>query len=194
MLCRRLLLWKCSTGGLHGGSHSHLMAPLPVSPMDRYCSPFPLPSEATDDASKQAGHSSIRSRLLSQSHRFAVCLFHMGYKVASNKGFLRLRVTACGVIACEGIKACLIFVMIVLQVVAVIYIALTVIVQMNIFATRNTSIWWWFGPRTAPPPSWLLAIPVALFLVGATFIAGMSRISSPLPLPPSRWPRLLKVL
>ena len=59
-----------------------------------------------------------------------------------------------------------------LQVVAVLYIALTIIIQLNIIATRNPSIFWWFSKKTAPPPSWKLAVPVALFLVAATFIAG----------------------
>lgn len=56
--------------------------------------------------------------------------------------------------------------------VAVIYIALTIIIQLNIIATRNPSVWWYFSKKTAPPPSWKLAVPVALFLVASTFIAG----------------------
>lgn len=57
------------------------------------------------------------------------------------------------------------------QVVAVIYIALTIIIQMNIIATRNPSFWFYFSKQTAPPPSWKLAVPISLFLLGSTFIA-----------------------
>ena len=62
------------------------------------------------------------------------------------------------------------------QVVAVIYMALTIIVQLNILSTRNTSVWFWWSKKTAPPPSLKLAVPVIAFLVGATFIAGKTRI------------------
>ena len=60
--------------------------------------------------------------------------------------------------------------------VAVIYMALTIIVQLNILSTRNTSVWFWWSKKTAPPPSLKLAVPVIAFLVGATFIAGETQI------------------
>lgn len=65
-----------------------------------------------------------------------------------------------------------------LQVVAVIYIALTIITQLSIISIRNPSFWWHFSKKTAPTPSWKLALPVTLFLVGSTFIAGMLAVAN----------------
>ena len=42
------------------------------------------------------------------------------------------------------------------QVVALVYLCLTALIQLNLLATRNPSLWWRFGsgtaPRHAPPP------------------------------------------
>lgn len=54
---------------------------------------------------------------------------------------------------------------------AIMYLGLTLFIQLQILLTRNTSFWWNFGPHTAPRPSWLLLCPVFLFTLGATFIA-----------------------
>jgi H+-transporting ATPase len=57
------------------------------------------------------------------------------------------------------------------QVIACIYMGLTIVIQLNIISTRNPSFWWHFSSKTAPPPALMLVIPVTLFLLGATFIA-----------------------
>lgn len=49
--------------------------------------------------------------------------------------------------------------------------ALMVLIQLNIFATRNTGLWWRFTPKTAPRPSLLLVAAVSAVLIPATFIA-----------------------
>ena len=46
-----------------------------------------------------------------------------------------------------------------LQVNAVMYLALTGIIQLQLFATRNPSLWFWFSKKTAPPPALLLVVP-----------------------------------
>lgn len=58
-----------------------------------------------------------------------------------------------------------------LQVVAVLFLALMVIIQLNIFATRTPSLWWRFTDSTAPRPSIYLMIPVGAVLLASTFIA-----------------------
>jgi H+-transporting ATPase len=58
-----------------------------------------------------------------------------------------------------------------MQVIACLFLALMVIIQLNIFATRNPSFFWRFGSRSAPPPSVFLVLPVAAVLAGATFVA-----------------------
>ena len=58
-----------------------------------------------------------------------------------------------------------------LQVVAVLFLALMIIIQLNIFATRTPSLWWRFTDKTAPRPSIYLMIPVAAVLLVSTFIA-----------------------
>ena len=48
------------------------------------------------------------------------------------------------------------------QVVALVYLCLTALIQLNLLATRNPSLWWRFGSGTAPrhaPP--LLCCPTA---------------------------------
>jgi H+-transporting ATPase len=57
------------------------------------------------------------------------------------------------------------------KVVAVMYLTLTALIQLNLIATRNPSFWWRFSKKTAPRPSLLLLLPVACFLLGATLIA-----------------------
>jgi hypothetical protein len=57
------------------------------------------------------------------------------------------------------------------KVVAVMYLCLTALIQLNLFATRNPSFWWRFGSKSAPRPSLVLLAPVVAFLLGATFIA-----------------------
>jgi H+-transporting ATPase len=57
------------------------------------------------------------------------------------------------------------------EVVAVMYLCLTALIQLNLLATRNPSFWWRFGSKTAPRPSLILLAPVAAFLLAATFIA-----------------------
>lgn len=59
-----------------------------------------------------------------------------------------------------------------------IYISLTIITQLNIISIRNPSLWFHFSKKTAPTPSWKLAVPVTLFLIGSTFIAG--KLANPL--------------
>ena len=51
------------------------------------------------------------------------------------------------------------------------YFALTAFIQLDILLTRNPGFWFHFGPRTAPRPSLALIAPVAVFLLGSTFIA-----------------------
>ena len=51
------------------------------------------------------------------------------------------------------------------------FLALMIIIQLNIFATRTPSLWWRFSDSTAPRPSVYLVIPVAAVLAAATFIA-----------------------
>jgi len=57
------------------------------------------------------------------------------------------------------------------EVVAVMYLALTALIQLNLLTTRNPSFWWRFSKHTAPPPSLILLAPMAAFLVGSTFIS-----------------------
>lgn len=72
------------------------------------------------------------------------------------------------------------------QVVAVIFLALTIITQLNIISTRNPSFWWYFSKKTAPPPSLKLALPVSMLLLASTFIAGVALSDChPPPFPPS---------
>ncbi len=58
-----------------------------------------------------------------------------------------------------------------LQVVAVLFLALMIIIQLNIFATRTPSLWWRYTESTAPRPSVYLMIPVGAVLLASTFIA-----------------------
>lgn len=58
-----------------------------------------------------------------------------------------------------------------LQVVAVLFLALMIIIQLNIFATRTPSLWWRFTESTAPRPSVYLMLPVGGVLLAATFVA-----------------------
>ena len=58
-----------------------------------------------------------------------------------------------------------------LQVVACVFLLLMILIQLNIFATRNPSLFWRWSPRSAPPPSAFLIAPVATVLVAATFVA-----------------------
>ena len=51
------------------------------------------------------------------------------------------------------------------------FLALMIIIQLNIFATRTPSLWWRFSSSTAPRPSVYLVIPVGAVLCAATFIA-----------------------
>ena len=51
------------------------------------------------------------------------------------------------------------------------FLALMIIIQLNIFATRTPSLWWRFSDSTAPRPSVYLVIPVGAVLCAATFIA-----------------------
>ena len=51
------------------------------------------------------------------------------------------------------------------------FLALMIIIQLNIFATRTPSLWWRFSDSTAPRPSVYLVIPVGAVLCVATFIA-----------------------
>ena len=51
------------------------------------------------------------------------------------------------------------------------YFALTAFIQLGILLTRNPGLWFHFGPKTAPRPSLALVAPVAVFLLGSTFIA-----------------------
>lgn len=51
------------------------------------------------------------------------------------------------------------------------FLALMIIIQLNIFATRTPSLWWRFSDSTAPRPSVFLVIPVGAVLCAATFIA-----------------------
>ncbi|EIE22120.1 P-type ATPase [Coccomyxa subellipsoidea C-169] len=57
------------------------------------------------------------------------------------------------------------------QVVACIFLALMIMIQLNIFATRNPGLFWRFSKRTAPRPSLLLIAAVSCVLLPATFIA-----------------------
>jgi hypothetical protein len=57
------------------------------------------------------------------------------------------------------------------QTVAIVYLGLTLFIQLQIFLTRNPSFWWHFAPHSAPRPSMLLIFPVLFFTIGATFIA-----------------------
>lgn len=56
------------------------------------------------------------------------------------------------------------------QAVAVVFMGLVAIIQLNIVLTRTPSFWWWFTPSTAPRPSIFLLLPVALFLMASTFV------------------------
>ena len=58
-----------------------------------------------------------------------------------------------------------------MQVVAVLFLALMIIIQLNIFATRTPSLWWRYTEKSAPRPSMFLVVPVAAVLSVATFIA-----------------------
>ena len=58
-----------------------------------------------------------------------------------------------------------------IQVVAVLFLALMIITQLNIFATRTPSLWWKFTDSTAPRPSVYLMVPVGGVLLAATFVA-----------------------
>ena len=51
------------------------------------------------------------------------------------------------------------------------FLALMIIIQLNIFATRTPSLWWRFTASTAPRPSVFLMLPVGGVLVAATFVA-----------------------
>jgi H+-transporting ATPase len=55
--------------------------------------------------------------------------------------------------------------------VAVIFMVLTAIIQLQIISTRNPSFWWHFSKKTAPRPSLLLLAPVITLLTAATFVA-----------------------
>lgn len=57
------------------------------------------------------------------------------------------------------------------QVVALIFLALMILIQLNIFATRNPGLFWRFTSKTAPRPSLLLVAAVACVLLPATLIA-----------------------
>ncbi|KAK9819692.1 hypothetical protein WJX72_001191 [[Myrmecia] bisecta] len=57
------------------------------------------------------------------------------------------------------------------QLVAIIFLALSALIQLNIILTRNPGFWWEFKRSTAPRPSIILVIPVVLFLLASTFIA-----------------------
>ncbi|KAK9817909.1 hypothetical protein WJX72_004165 [[Myrmecia] bisecta] len=65
------------------------------------------------------------------------------------------------------------------EMVAVIFLGLSVFIQLNIILTRNPGFWWRFSRSTAPRPSFYLLAPVAFFLTASTFIAVY-------------WPRSLK--
>ena len=53
---------------------------------------------------------------------------------------------------------------------AVLFLAMMVLTQLSLLLTRNPSFWWRFGPKTAPPPSLWLVIPVVSFSIAGTFI------------------------
>ncbi len=55
--------------------------------------------------------------------------------------------------------------------VACVFLLLMILIQLNIFATRNPSLFCRWSPRSAPPPSVFLVAPVATVLIAATFIA-----------------------
>ncbi len=52
------------------------------------------------------------------------------------------------------------------QVNAVMYLALTGVIQLQLFATRNPSFWWHFSRKTAPPPALMLVVPAVCLLCG----------------------------
>ena len=58
-----------------------------------------------------------------------------------------------------------------MQVVALMFLALMILIQLNIFATRNPGLFWRFSNKTAPRPSLLLVAAVACVLFPATLIA-----------------------
>ena len=55
--------------------------------------------------------------------------------------------------------------------VACLFLAVLALTQLSILMTRNPSFWWRFGPKTAPPPSLWLVIPVLTFCAASTIIA-----------------------
>lgn len=57
------------------------------------------------------------------------------------------------------------------QTVSVMYLALTLFIQLQILLTRNPSFWWRFAPHSAPAPAPALVLPVLAFCVGSTFLA-----------------------
>ncbi|GAQ86610.1 h+ ATPase [Klebsormidium nitens] len=57
------------------------------------------------------------------------------------------------------------------QVVAVMFLALVALIQLNILLTRNPTFFWRFGRTSAPRPSVILLLPMCAFLLAATFIA-----------------------
>ncbi|BDA48222.1 Plasma membrane ATPase 1 [Coccomyxa sp. Obi] len=57
------------------------------------------------------------------------------------------------------------------QVVACVFLLLMILIQLNIFATRNPSLFWRWTPRSAPAPSVFLIAPVATVLIASTFVA-----------------------
>ena len=57
------------------------------------------------------------------------------------------------------------------QVNAVLFLHLMILLQLSIVLARNPSFWCRFTKSTAPVPSPWLAVPMAVFLLGATFVA-----------------------
>ena len=58
-----------------------------------------------------------------------------------------------------------------LQVCAVVFLHLFILLQLSILLTRNPSFFWRFGKKTAPPPSLFLLLPVVVLTTAATFVA-----------------------
>ena len=58
-----------------------------------------------------------------------------------------------------------------MQVNAVLFLHLVILLQLSIVLARNPSFWWRFARTSAPSPSLWLLVPIALFSVGATFVA-----------------------
>ena len=58
-----------------------------------------------------------------------------------------------------------------MQVVAVLFLALMSLLQLSLLLTRNPSFWWFFSKKTAPRPSLFLLAPITAFCIAATFVA-----------------------